>query len=254
MLPRPSNPPSQPSQPSKPPNIEIQYFTLTIKKTGTGDGLVKSEPGGIYCGKKCSYDFAEGTTVTLSVEPNFKSKFIKWEGDCSNCGQNDTCSLFIDSPKTCEVVLALNEKPKIKEFSVYPSSGYAPLNTLITWIVEDPEHDPITCKLDVNNDGLPEYTIENCGYQSFQKHTFKTPGTYEITLYIQDAVQNQVFKKFKVEVYQPPKPQEGGGGGGCNTAADGFISVLLLSVIGIKLVKKFFTVKYARKPPSVMGE
>lgn len=243
MLPRPA-PSPQPS-PSEPelPEIGVEYYTVTINKTGNGNGIVKSEPGGIFCGEKCSHEFPEGTTLTFRVEPDSKSKFIEWGGDCSDCGQNTVCSIFIDYHKTCEAVFALNEKPKIVDFSVYPSSGYAPLYTLITWIVEDVENDPITCKLDVNGDGNIDYTIRNCGYQSFKEHTFSTPGTYEVTLYVEDAVQNESIKKFKVEVYQPtPPPQDEGGNGGCNAISEGVIGAFLLSILGIKIVSKIFRV------------
>jgi len=173
------------------------------------------------------------------VEPDFKSKFVEWRGDCSECGQNDVCSIFVDFHKTCEAVFALNEKPKIIDFSVYPSSGYAPLYTLITWVIEDIENDPIICKLDINNDGKMDYIIQNCGYQSFIEHTFNTPGNYEVTLYVQDSVQNESVKKFNVEVYPPIQPsQDGGGNGGCNAYTDGLISILLASLIGIKAISK----------------
>ena len=212
MLPRPAPSPQPSPSPPELPEIGVEYYTVTINKVGNGNGIVKSEPGGIFCG-----------------------------GDCSDCGQNDVCSIFVDYHKTCEAVFALNEKPKIVDFSIYPSSGYAPLYTLITWVVEDVENDPITCMLDINSDGKIDYVIQNCGYQSFKEHTFTTPGTYEVTLYVQDAVQNESVKKFTVEVYQPPTPpQDSGGNGGCSAISEGLIGVFLLSILGLKIASKIF--------------
>lgn len=69
---------------------------LTVNKTGTGDGLITSDPAGINCGATCSAGFPETTSVQLSAVADLGSEFIGWGGDC-----NETGSVTLDTDKTC---------------------------------------------------------------------------------------------------------------------------------------------------------
>ena len=70
-------------------------FTLkpnvSVSKTGTGSGSVRSEPGGIDCGTTCKFGFTEGTTVALTATASAGSSFTGWSGACS--GSQTTCSV-----------------------------------------------------------------------------------------------------------------------------------------------------------------
>jgi hypothetical protein len=72
--------------------------TLTVTKSGTGAGIVTSYPGGIDCGDTCSYQFASGSTVTLSATPNSSSVFDRWSGD--NSGYDADIMITMDSDKS----------------------------------------------------------------------------------------------------------------------------------------------------------
>lgn len=60
--------------------------TLTVAKTGSGQGTVTSEPEGISCGTTCAVEFEEGTKITLTAIPAEGSTFAGWSGACSGTG------------------------------------------------------------------------------------------------------------------------------------------------------------------------
>ncbi len=66
-----------------PPN----RYTLTVSKTGTGDGTVDQNPSGSI--------FAAGTVVTLTAAPEEDSVFAGWSGACT--GTSSSCSVTINS-------------------------------------------------------------------------------------------------------------------------------------------------------------
>jgi len=61
--------------------------TLTVTRTGTGSGLVTSDPAGIECGITCTADFDSGKVVTLTAAADHGSSFIGWAGACTGAGQ-----------------------------------------------------------------------------------------------------------------------------------------------------------------------
>jgi hypothetical protein len=74
---------------------KISYNTLTIVKSGTGSGTVTLTPTGISCGSTCSYQFASGTSVTLTATPDISSIFSGWVGGAT--GTNPTVTVTMNS-------------------------------------------------------------------------------------------------------------------------------------------------------------
>lgn len=72
-------------------------YTLTVTKTGTGRGVVKSAPQGIECGSACSGSFPSGSTVTLTATPESTSTFSGWTGACTGTGP---CVLSMNRTQT----------------------------------------------------------------------------------------------------------------------------------------------------------
>ena len=68
-------------------------FDVAITKEGTGNGTVRSEPGGIDCGTTCSATYDYGTTVRLVPSPQPTAFFGGWTGDCE---ATDDCVLQVD--------------------------------------------------------------------------------------------------------------------------------------------------------------
>jgi hypothetical protein len=64
----------------------VVTYTLSVSKNGTGSGTVTSNPAGITCGSDCSEEYASGTVVTLTAQPDSGSEFAGWSGACSGTG------------------------------------------------------------------------------------------------------------------------------------------------------------------------
>ena len=60
--------------------FNLQYFTLTVSKTGLGSGTVTSSPAGINCGSTCSASYASNAVITLTASPGLLSGFTGWSG------------------------------------------------------------------------------------------------------------------------------------------------------------------------------
>jgi hypothetical protein len=63
--------------------------TLSVSRTGSGNGTVTSSPSGISCGSTCSASFDYNATVTLTANPAAGSIFTGWSG--AGCSGRGTC-------------------------------------------------------------------------------------------------------------------------------------------------------------------
>jgi hypothetical protein len=80
----------------------IPQRTLTVAKTGTGKGMLTSEPAGIDCEAACLVESAEfnvGEEVTLNAAPGAHSTFTGWTvaGSPGACPGTGPCSLTLDA-------------------------------------------------------------------------------------------------------------------------------------------------------------
>ncbi|NCC37081.1 MAG: hypothetical protein EOM24_34505 [Chloroflexia bacterium] len=96
-------------------------WDITVTTTGSGVGLVTSDPTGIYCGAKCEASYAPGTLVTLTATADADSAFIGWDGDCS--GTQPLCEVMMDMVRAvtatftdlggeCAAETALSQRPE----------------------------------------------------------------------------------------------------------------------------------------------
>lgn len=97
----------------------------------------------------------------------------------------------------------LNQNPNIQRFQVTPTWGVAPLQAAFNWSVQDPDGDPLICRLDLGNDGSFEYTLNNCTSASTQAHTFGSAGTYPVRLQVEDNRGGSAQQTTSVSVAQP---------------------------------------------------
>ncbi len=80
--------------------FNLQTYSLSVNKTGTGTGTVTSSPLGIDCGTDCSQDYPYGTVVTLTTAPGAGSIFTGWSGD-ADCSDG---IVTVDAVMTCTAV------------------------------------------------------------------------------------------------------------------------------------------------------
>ncbi|MBK1641535.1 hypothetical protein CKO12_06515 [Chromatium okenii] len=75
-------------------------FALTVNKTGSGAGLVKSGDGKINCGSNCSSDFESGSSIILTATPDTSSgsTFSGWSGACTN--KTGDCTVTMSAAQT----------------------------------------------------------------------------------------------------------------------------------------------------------
>lgn len=89
--------------------------------------------------------------------------------------------------KTASVNVQANQPPTISSFSANPTSGFAPLSVGFAWTIADPNGDPLTCKLDPNNDGTFDYTLPSCTSSTTRSHIYTTTGTLSAKLQVEDG-------------------------------------------------------------------
>ena len=80
---------------------------LSVSKSGSGQGSVTSSPSGINCGGDCNEPYNEGTSVTLTAEPDADSTFGGWTGACG--GMSLTCNVTMNDDRS--VTATFIEKP-----------------------------------------------------------------------------------------------------------------------------------------------
>jgi YVTN family beta-propeller protein len=85
--------------------FDIQTFTLTVNKAGTGSGTLTSSPAGIDCGADCTEDYVGGTNVTITATPDPGSTFDGWSGDCDVNGM-----VTMDAAKSCTATFSTSSQ------------------------------------------------------------------------------------------------------------------------------------------------
>lgn len=86
-------------------SFSLLPFTLTVTKSGAGDGTITSTPPGIDCGVDCTEDYLFGTVVTLTATPDADSDFIAFTGD-PDCADG---LVNVDAAKTCDAEFAVKQ-------------------------------------------------------------------------------------------------------------------------------------------------
>jgi hypothetical protein len=102
--------------------------TLTITASGSGDGVVTSNPAGVNCtvtagvvaGTGCKGQFGDGTVVTLTAVPKTGHSFLQWFGACTGTG---TCKLTMTADRTAKARFLRGP------FTVFVASGTAGVGT-----------------------------------------------------------------------------------------------------------------------------
>lgn len=106
----------------QPANVAPRLQPLKLIKPAEGRGSVTSSPAGLDCGPDCPgalAEFAEGSTVTLSAQPEPGSLFAGWDGACAGTG---LCSLSLGEPRLVAAVFVAETAPPEIELGA-PAGG-----------------------------------------------------------------------------------------------------------------------------------
>jgi len=96
-------------------NMAVQntgVFSVTVQTTGSGSGIVTSNPGGINCGTVCSQHYLSGSYVALIPTASSGSQFSGWSGDCNFPAPNGCASnISSDMSVTAKFDMAATPPP-----------------------------------------------------------------------------------------------------------------------------------------------
>ncbi len=147
-------------------------------------------------------NYTHGNNITsdpLFVDPIGGDLHIQPTSPCVDAGENNAPALpAVDMDGEIRIIGGVvdigadeynppNTSPVINSFNANPSSGYAPLTVTFSWDVSDADGDPIICYLDIDNDGVNEYTINDCANNNSQQHTYTSEGNYTAKLTVEDG-------------------------------------------------------------------
>ncbi|HEU4743094.1 MAG TPA: PKD domain-containing protein [Meiothermus sp.] len=164
--------------------------TLTCKLDVNNDGTVDYTLSGCDSSKSQNHLYASAGTYTakLTVEDGKGGKAEK------------TATITVTNPPPT------NQNPTIASFAATPNGGSAPLDVSFGWGIADPNNDPLTCKLDVDNNGTTDYSVSNCTSSSKQPHKYPNPGTYTAKLTVEDGKGGSASQTTTVTVSAPNNP------------------------------------------------
>ncbi len=96
-----------------------------------------------------------------------------------------------------------NAAPVIDNMTVNPVSVNVGMSVTVGWNITDAEGDTLTCNLDMDADGTYEYTIDDCGDNTSQTHTYTQAGDYQVRLTVVDGINTPVQQNVSVAVTEP---------------------------------------------------
>jgi hypothetical protein len=98
---------------------EPPQHKLTVKKEGSGSGVVTSEPAGIDCGSTCSHEFPETEVVKLTAKADPENEFESWTGCEAQeaiSGTESICEVTMDNVR--DVVVRFKTTKTLKLLKV----------------------------------------------------------------------------------------------------------------------------------------
>ena len=101
------------------------------------------------------------------------------------------------------VVNVINTPPVINGFSISLNPVFVNSTATFNWVVDDANGDTLTCQVDVDNDGIDEYTINDCGDITTQPHTYTSAGDVTAKLTVSDGIAAPVTQTFNFSVVAP---------------------------------------------------
>ena len=126
-----------------------------------------------------TYDLPGTYTVTLSLtRPN----------------------VLLRSESISVVIEPVNTPPQIEQFSSVEAPVMVNEPVLFEWSILDADGDTLSCALDVDGDGIDDYTIDSCSNDNSITHHYLAPGDYSPRLTVVDPFDEAVFELVDVHV------------------------------------------------------
>ena len=98
-------------------------------------------------------------------------------------------------------VIKQNNNPVLQALNVNTSSGVAPLAVQFSWIAaSDPDNDALSCSLDTDSDGTPDFGSFDCSQSTIQFFRYQTPGNFVATLTVTDGKGGNVSRTKSITV------------------------------------------------------
>ena len=105
------------------------FKDLYITKSGSGSGVVITDPYCIDCGTVCYQTFPLNSTVSIVASANTDSEFTRWEGGPCNLSQYPDCVYNVTDSYTVTAVFTVIPRFEVNALSlgyvVSPLSGYS---------------------------------------------------------------------------------------------------------------------------------
>jgi len=148
-------------------------YSLTINKTGTGNGDISSQPTGIHCGTQCGASYARDAVVTLTASAQSGSTFEGWTGACS--GSHASTSVTLNAEQSCTATFNIIPAPPADPPPPPPPSSPPSLPPTVSY------------KLALEKAGTGRGTVSSepagieCGSDCLQYYTSDTEITLTVT-------------------------------------------------------------------------
>ena len=94
--------------------------------------------------------------------------------------------------------------PDFSSFTDAPDPTNTSTPVAFNWLVSDPDGDTLTCQLDVDSNGIADYTISDCVNNTSQAHVYSAMGTYTATITASDGLGGTDQVSVTVEVQTTP--------------------------------------------------
>ncbi len=145
----------------------------TLAVTVTGDGVITSDPAGIDCPETCSFNFPEGTEVTLTPVPDATSDLSAWDGDCTGFAG---CALTMDQGHAVEARFGLHGSKRWAKQISYTGQDFIEND-----VVVDADGNPIIAGTVDSGDGSNLYVAKfdkNSGELAWENEVVTATGEY----------------------------------------------------------------------------
>lgn len=114
-----------------------RFFLLHVDASGTGRGVVTSEPVGVQCPTDCEHSYPWETVVKLSAVPFADSTFDGWTGGVC-AGTDPSCTATLNQDRAVTAAFVADEAPPTKPTIIGLEDAFQSQTSFsMVWVSED---------------------------------------------------------------------------------------------------------------------